>query len=80
MAKGSAKRKAAKSVRGARRTVGRAQRRERAEEGGSEKPTYREQIKAKQVDQANKRPGCAPKLFMLLLPFAAAGTFLFLRS
>jgi hypothetical protein len=48
---------------------------------GSDKPTYRQQIRAKRIAQANKsKNGCAPKLFMLLLPFIVGGAFLLLRS
>ena len=43
--------------------------------GGGEKSTYRQKIRAKQV-AAKKGAGCTPKLFMLALPFAAAGAFL----
>ena len=57
----------------------RSSKRDRGE--GSDKPTYRQQIRAKRIAQANKsKNGCAPKLFMLLLPFAAAGTFFVLRT
>jgi len=49
---------------------------------GSDKPTYRQQIRAKRLVQGNKskKPGCAPKLFMLLMPFMVIGAYLLLRS
>ena len=34
----------------------------------------------KKMDGGNTKKGCFPKLFMLLLPFVAVGTYLFLWS
>ena len=57
----------------------RSSKRDRGE--GSDKPTYRQQIRAKRIAQANKsKNGCAPKLFMLLLPFVVVGAYILLRS
>jgi hypothetical protein len=50
-------------------------------EGRDDQTGYQHRIKAKKMDEANKsNSGCSKKLFMLLLPFAAVGTYLFLRS
>jgi hypothetical protein len=32
------------------------------------------------MNEANKKGGCLPKIFMLTLPFVAAAAFLMLRS
>jgi len=40
---------------------------------------YRRKTRAAKRDKGS-RGSCAPKLFMLLLPFAAVGTFLVLKS
>ncbi len=56
----------------------RSSKRDRGE--GSDKPTYRQQIRAKRIAANKSKNGCAPKLFMLLLPFIAGGAFLLLRS
>ena len=49
------------------------------EEGSDNGSNYRQQIREKRLAEGNKKNGCFPKLFMLLLPFAAVGTYLFLR-
>jgi uncharacterized protein YceK len=41
---------------------------------------YKQKRRAGKLAQANKKGGCVPKLFMLLLPFAAVGTYFLLRS
>jgi len=41
---------------------------------------YLRQVEEDQVAEAAKKGSCLPKLFMLLMPFAALGTYLFLRS
>ena len=71
MAKRSGERKAGKAERGARRG--------RKAAGKGEKPSYRQQIRAKRLTAA-KKSGCAPKLGMLLISFAAIATALFFRS
>jgi len=38
------------------------------------------QSRDRKMNEANKKGGCLPKLFMLTLPFVAAGAFLMLRS
>ena len=38
------------------------------------------EVEADQLAEANKKSSCLPKLFMLLMPFAAIGAYLFLRS
>lgn len=49
-------------------------------EGSDEKGGYSRTIRARQVAKNTKKSGCVPKLFVLLLPFVAFGTYLFLRS
>jgi hypothetical protein len=50
-------------------------------EGRDDQTGYQHRIKAKKMDEANKsNSGCSKKLFMLLLPFVAVGTYLFIRS
>jgi ribosomal protein L19E len=71
MARRSGERKAARSERGARKG--------RRAAGSGEKSSYRQKIRAKRLARG-KNAGCTPKLFALLLPFAAAGAFIFLRS
>ena len=53
-----------------------------AHQGGHEEVSdYRQGIREKKMTEANKsKDGCLPKLFMLLLPFMAAGAYLMLRS
>jgi hypothetical protein len=46
---------------------------------GSDVSDYRRKVRAGKRAKSSKG-SCAPKLFMLLLPFMAAGTFLVLRS
>ena len=55
---------------------------QRANRGGGsdEISNYKQKRRAEKQLQASKKGSCAPKLFMLILPFAAAGTYLFLRS
>ena len=55
---------------------GRGRRRDRDE--GSEVSDYRRKTRAAKQARGNKG-SCAPKLFMLLLPLAAVGTFLVLK-
>jgi len=45
---------------------------------GANVSDYRQKVRAGKL--SSKKGSCAPKLFMLLLPFAALGTYLFLRS
>ncbi len=45
---------------------------------GSDVSDYRRKTRAGK--QARGKGSCAPKLFMLLLPFAALGTFLVLKA
>ena len=45
---------------------------------GSDASDYRQKTRAGKL--ARGKGSCAPKLFMLLMPFAAFGTYLFLRS
>ena len=49
-------------------------------DSNSEKSDYLQKVQADKLVQQTKKDGCFPKLFMLLLPFAAAATFLLLRS
>jgi hypothetical protein len=48
------------------------------EAGGSD--YMQQQEAARQAAEAAKKSGCLPKLFMLIMPFAALGTYLVLRS
>ncbi len=48
--------------------------------GSDEMSDYKQKRRAGKLAQANKKGGCVPKLFMLLLPFAAVGTYFLLRS
>jgi len=41
---------------------------------------YLQQVQADKLAEDAKKGSCLPKLFMLLMPFAALGTYLFLRS
>ena len=50
------------------------------EEGPGNMSDYRQQIREKKLAEGNKKKGCFPKLFMLVLPFIAVGTYLFLGS
>ena len=50
----------------------------RAKRDGGEVSDYRRKVRARKLAKSNKG-SCAPKLFMLL-PFAAVGTFLVLKS
>ena len=73
----SAGRKAAKSS-----SPGKRGARGAAQGGGSDerKSDYRQKVEAGKLEQAGKKGGCLPKLFMLLLPFVALGTYLLLRA
>ena len=46
----------------------------------NEKSDYQQHIKEKKMAEARRKDGCAPKLFVLLLPFIALGAYLVLRS
>ena len=46
---------------------------------GSDGSDYRRKARAGKLAQG-KKGSCAPKLFMLLMPFAVLGTYLALRS
>ena len=70
MARKSATRKAASSK----------SRRARRAQGRDDWSDGRKRRRAEKVEAASKKGGCAPKLFMLLLPFAATGTYLLLRA
>ena len=50
------------------------------EENSGEASGYQQKIRGKKLAEGNKKSGCFPKLFMLLLPFMALGTYLLLRS
>jgi hypothetical protein len=47
---------------------------------GSEVSDYRAKVRGGKRARGSGKGSCAPKLFTLLLPFAALGTYLFLRS
>lgn len=57
---------------------GRASGAQRAKRGGGsdERTGYSAKIRERQVAKNSKKGGCVPKLFMLLLPLVAAGTYL----
>ena len=59
------------------RKANKANRREKA--GPDERSGYSKNIRARQTAK-NTKSGCAPKLFVMLLPFIAIGTYLFLQS
>jgi hypothetical protein len=47
----------------------------------NENSDYQQHIKEKKMAEGSRaRNGCAPKLFMLLLPWIAVGAYLVLRS
>ena len=50
------------------------------EEGAGNASDYRQQIREKKLAEGSKKNGCFPKLFMLVLPFIAVVTYLFLGS
>jgi hypothetical protein len=51
------------------------------QEGPDDKSGYRQKIQAKKMIEGSKsKSGCAPKLFLLALPFAAVGAYWFLSS
>ena len=50
------------------------------EEGSGNRSDYRQQIREKKLAEGSKKNGCFPKLFMLVLPFIAVVTYLFLGS
>ena len=49
-------------------------------DGSGNMSDYRQQIRGKKLAEGNKKNGCFPKLFMLVLPFIAVGAYLFLGS
>ena len=55
---------------------------QRANQGGGsdERSDYSQKIRERQIAKNTKKGGCVPKLFLLLLPFAAVGTYFLLRS
>jgi hypothetical protein len=55
---------------------------QRANQGGGsdERSGYSQKIRERQIAKNTKKGGCVPKLFMLLLPFVAVGTYFLLRS
>ena len=48
--------------------------------GRDDRSDYKNVRRAEKIEAANKKGSCLPKLFMLMLPFAAAGTYLILRT
>ena len=50
------------------------------EKGSGNISDYRQQIREKKLAEGNKKNGCFPKLFMLVLPFIAIGIYVFLGS
>jgi hypothetical protein len=58
----------------------RSGRRRASRDGGSDVSDYRQKTRAGKLARGSGKGSCAPKLFMLLMPFAAAGTYPFLRS
>jgi hypothetical protein len=48
------------------------------EEGAGNMSDYRQKIRGKKRAEGNKKNGCFPKLFMLVLPLVAVGTYLLL--
>lgn len=42
--------------------------------------SYRQKIKEKKLAEGNKKNGCFPKLFMLLLPFIGVGAYFLFGS
>lgn len=59
---------------------GRGARRSNQGGGSDERSGYSQKIRERQIAKNTKKGGCVPKLFMLLLPFAAVGTYFLLRS
>lgn len=84
MARKSEGRKAEKSSASRGRGASRANRgTPRANRGGGsdgEDKAARQERTMTRMAERGKKSGCVPKLFMLLLPFAAIGTYLLLRS
>jgi hypothetical protein len=60
--------------------AGRAGRSAKRGGGSDERSGYKQKIRENQINKNTKKGGCAPKLFMLLLPFVAMGAYLALRS
>lgn len=60
--------------------AGRGARSARSGGGSDERSGYKQQIREKQIARNTKKGGCAPKLFMMLLPFVAAAAYFALRS
>jgi hypothetical protein len=52
--------------------------RKAGQQGAGNGSDYRQKIRAKKLAAGSKKNGCLPKLFMLLLPLLAVGTYLFL--
>ena len=77
MARKSAGRKAEKSAGAGQR---RARRARQGGDSGGRKSDYRQKVEAGKLAQAGKKSGCVPKLFMLMLPFAAVGAYFLLRA
>jgi hypothetical protein len=48
------------------------------EERSGNASDYRQQIREKKLAEGSKKNGCFPKLFMLVLPLVAVGTYLLL--
>ena len=73
--KGRANRDQASEASGYRQKVKQAN-----QDQASDASDYRQRVEADKLAEASKKGSCAPKLFMLLLPFAALGTYVFLTS
>lgn len=48
--------------------------------GGDEVSDYRQKVREERREEGQKKSGCVPKLFVLVLPFLVAATYLLLRS
>jgi hypothetical protein len=80
MAKKSQGRGAGKAASSRGRGAGRGARNSNRGGGSDERTGYSQKIRERQIAKNTKKGGCVPKLFMLLLPFAAVGTYFLLRS
>ncbi len=76
MARKAAGRKAAKAA----ATKPRVARKAAGGGGSDERSDYRQKIRDQKMEEANKKGGCAPKLFMLLLPLVGLGAYLIFRA
>jgi hypothetical protein len=76
MAKKTAGRKAAKAA----ATKPRAARKAARAADSDERSDYRQKVRDQKLEEADKKGGCAPKLFVLLLPLIGLGTYLLLRA